>query len=212
MRSRSPRPLQAKTGGGEDDTDLIPPHLQVPPGRSALLSITPQITMTPRPPSVTSPSLLTGNVLPIPALRTMAGSRVASVPRLPHSSPPLHCTHTARHNFLLPTSDAATGPWPRQTHPFPPRCARLSQFASDDAAAAAATARQALEGAGLVPPSAPAPEVEQMDDDAAEDPAPAAVPAAAPAAAELEGDILQENPGYLLIYYGPETTSDDSSP
>ena len=123
VRSRSPRPLQAKTGGGEDDTDLIPPHLQVPPGRSALLSITPQITMTPRPPSVTSPSLLTGNVLPIPALRAMTGSRVASVPRLPHSSPPLHCTHTARHNFLLPTSDAATGPWPRQTHPFPPRCA-----------------------------------------------------------------------------------------
>eukprot|EP00966_Prymnesium_polylepis_P317675 7339407-Prymnesium_polylepis.2 len=27
--SRLPRPLQAKTGGGEDDTDLIPPdHLQ----------------------------------------------------------------------------------------------------------------------------------------------------------------------------------------
>ena len=51
-----------------------------------------------------------------------------------------------------------------------------------------------------------------MDDDAAEDPAPAAVPAAAPAAAELEGDILQENPGYLLIYYGPETTSDDRFP
>ena len=87
---------------------------------------------------------------------------------------------------------------------------RLSQFASDDAAAAAAIARQALEGAGLVPP-APAPEVEQMDDDAAEDrPAPAAAPAAA--AAELEGDILQENPGYLLIYYGPETTSDDRFP
>jgi hypothetical protein len=50
-----------------------------------------------------------------------------------------------------------------------------------------------------------------MDDDAAVAPA-AAAPAAAQAAAEQEGTILHENPGYLLIYYGPETTSDDRFP
>eukprot|EP00966_Prymnesium_polylepis_P074614 1731744-Prymnesium_polylepis.1 len=78
--SRSPRPHQAMQDRWRRGRrrPLIPPHLQVPPGRSAFLSITPQITLTPRPPSVTSPSLLTGNALPIPALRTMAGSRVAS--------------------------------------------------------------------------------------------------------------------------------------
>ena len=50
-----------------------------------------------------------------------------------------------------------------------------------------------------------------MDDEAAVAPA-AAAPAAAQATAEQEGTILHENPGYPLIYYGPETTSDDRFP
>ena len=46
-----------------------------------------------------------------------------------------------------------------------------------------------------------------MDDSAME--APAAAPAEAPAAAQIEGDVIHDKPGYLLLYYGPETTSED---
>ena len=102
--------------------------------------------------------------------------------------------------------------WPAsgrvRSTPFPSFAPCLSQFTAQDEAAAAALARQAFGDAGLLP-APPAPEVAQMDDGEA---APAAAPAASPAAADDTVDVLHDNPGYLLMFYGPEVSSEDRVP
>ena len=95
VRSRSPRPSppsgQDRRRRGRHRAGPSP-HSGAPRQRSAHLSITPQITMSTRPPSATPSPLLAGNGLPIPALRAMTDSQVASAPRLPHLSPLSQCT------------------------------------------------------------------------------------------------------------------------
>jgi len=93
VQANTPPPIEAAASDVVAEVALPRADVAAPDDASAHLSITPQITMSTRPPSATPSPLLTGNGFPIPALRAITDSQVASAPHgSPFLSPLSQCT------------------------------------------------------------------------------------------------------------------------